>query len=51
VQLEHVVADAEVAVGLARQRLGLALESVPSGRAPRFARGLHARIIADPARG
>ena len=50
-QLEHVLADPEVAVGLARQRLRLALQPEPLGREPRFAGRVHGPIIAEPARG
>ena len=50
-ELEHVVADPEVAVELARQRRRLAHEAEALAREPGFAGRLHGPIMADPARG
>ena len=51
VQLQHVVADPVVAVGLARQRRRLAREPEPLGRESGVVGRGHAPIMADPARG
>ena len=51
VQLEHVVADPVVAVGLARQRRRLAREPEPLGRESGVVGRGHAPIMADAARG
>ena len=51
VQLEHVVADPEVAIGLARQRRRLAREPEPLGRESGVVGHGHAPIMADAARG